>query len=174
MIVGPSGSGKTSIGRGIFGEPALLPGAGLARRQTDRRCDRTGRDFNAVTAALAAVGLGDVPAWLRPYRVLSNGEKFRANLARIIADAPARRGGRRVHQRGRPADRQVRRPGFPEGVAPDTGRRSCSRCHYDILDWVEPDWIFDTATGKFDRRRLATATLRPRGLGDGLALLAAL
>jgi len=31
-----------------------------------------------------------VPAWLRPFTVLSNGEKFRATLARIIADAPER------------------------------------------------------------------------------------
>ena len=24
-------------------------------------------------------------------------------------------------------------------------------CHYDILDWVQPDWVFDTATGQFTR-----------------------
>ena len=46
--------------------------------------------FDDVTAALASVGLGDVPAWLRPYAVLSNGERFRADLARIVAEAPAR------------------------------------------------------------------------------------
>jgi hypothetical protein len=45
-------------------------------------------DFDAVTAALAAVGLGTVPAWLRPFPLLSNGEKFRANLARAICEAP--------------------------------------------------------------------------------------
>lgn len=26
--------------------------------------------------------------------------------------------------------------------------------HYDVLEWVEPDWTFDTATRTFDRRRL--------------------
>ena len=36
-----------------------------------------------VTGMLSAVGLGDVPAWLRPFNVLSNGEKFRAGLARF-------------------------------------------------------------------------------------------
>jgi ABC-type ATPase with predicted acetyltransferase domain len=30
-----------------------------------------------------------VPTWLRPYPVLSNGEKFRADLARLICEAPA-------------------------------------------------------------------------------------
>lgn len=24
-------------------------------------------------------------------------------------------------------------------------------CHYDILDWVQPDWVYDTATGQFQR-----------------------
>lgn len=41
-----------------------------------------------MTAALSSVGLGSVPAWLRPYHVLSEGEKFRAMMARVICDAP--------------------------------------------------------------------------------------
>lgn len=43
-----------------------------------------------MTAALSAVGLGSVPTWLRPYPILSNGEKFRADLARVICSAPKR------------------------------------------------------------------------------------
>lgn len=43
-------------------------------------------DFNAVIGALSAVGLGNVPAWLRPFPVLSNGEKFRAGLARLVCE----------------------------------------------------------------------------------------
>jgi GNAT superfamily N-acetyltransferase len=27
-------------------------------------------------------------------------------------------------------------------------------CHYDILDWVQPDWVFDTGSGKFLRGSL--------------------
>ena len=45
---------------------------------------------DAVTAALAAVGLGTVPEWLRPYRLPSTGERFRASLARIVCEAPHR------------------------------------------------------------------------------------
>jgi hypothetical protein len=37
---------------------------------------------------LAAVGLASVPTWLRPYPVLSNGEKFRADLARLVCEQP--------------------------------------------------------------------------------------
>ena len=31
-------------------------------------------------------------------------------------------------------------------------------CHYDVADWLEPDWILDMATGELRRRRLR----RPR------------
>ena len=34
------------------------------------------------------------------------------------------------------------------------GRCVLLSCHYDILDWLEPDWIFDTATGQFSGRGL--------------------
>src|SRR5690606_32939216 len=77
LVVGPSGSGKTSIGAAIFGEE------GLAAARFDWPADcpiidaiAPGRPFDEVTAALSAVGLGSVPAWLRPYPVLSNGERF--------------------------------------------------------------------------------------------------
>lgn len=33
------------------------------------------------------------------------------------------------------------------------GKAVLLSCHYDILDWVEPDWIFDTANGKFERAK---------------------
>jgi hypothetical protein len=46
--------------------------------------------WDDVAAALSAVGLGSVPAWLRPFSVLSTGEKFRAELARVVSEAPAR------------------------------------------------------------------------------------
>ena len=35
---------------------------------------------------LTSVGLNSVPTWTKPYCVLSNGEKFRADLARRIKD----------------------------------------------------------------------------------------
>ena len=47
-----------------------------------------GGSFGAVTAALSAVGLGSVPSWLRPYAALSTGEKFRADLARVLCERP--------------------------------------------------------------------------------------
>jgi GNAT superfamily N-acetyltransferase len=27
-------------------------------------------------------------------------------------------------------------------------------CHYDIIDWLQPDWVFDTSTGQLNHRGL--------------------
>lgn len=89
VVAGPSGSGKTSIGKTIFGDNKI---ANLSEEwHTDRPIVddiAPSRDFNIVTGMLASVGLGDVPAWLRPFHVLSNGEQFRAGLARLICESP--------------------------------------------------------------------------------------
>lgn len=92
LIVGASGSGKTSVGRMIAeqlggGEIYDLY-AGWDRNKPIVDCIAGDGDFNTVTAALSSVGLGDVPAWLRPFHVLSNGEKFRAGLARLVCERP--------------------------------------------------------------------------------------
>ena len=86
VIVGPSGSGKTSMGRALWGQDAVYA---PAWPQDQPIIDAITPDggFDDVAAALSSVGLGSVPTWLRPYGVLSNGEQFRANLARLIAEA---------------------------------------------------------------------------------------
>ena len=154
LIVGPSGSGKTSMGRRIFGEAAIYD-------PTDWPADRPiidaiapGGDFNAVTGALASVGLGSVPPWLRPFPVLSNGEKFRANLARLVCEAPAEVV---VDEFTSVVDRQIAKFGalaFQKSWRRTGGRCVLLSCHYDVIDWIEPDWVYDTATGEYAGRRL--------------------
>lgn len=154
LVVGPSGSGKTSLGKKIFCEGTFYQPTGWPTDQPIIDAIAPGSDFNDVTGALAAVGLGDVPAWLRPYGVLSNGEKFRADLARIISEAPAQVV---IDEFTSVVDRQIAR--FGALAFAKSWRRTCGQavllsCHYDIIDWLEPDWLFDTATGKYTGRGL--------------------
>lgn len=158
VIVGPSGSGKTSIGKIVFGDDriydytkqwphdkpiidAILPAG----------------DFDAVTGALANVGLGSVPSWLRPFHVLSNGEQFRVGLARLICERPETVV---VDEFTSVIDRQIARIGsqaFQKAWRrSNKGKYKCVLLtpHYDILEWVEPDWVIDTKDKTFTRRRL--------------------
>lgn len=160
VVVGPSGSGKTSIGSRIFGPQAVWTGEG--RWPADQPiidAVAPGAPFDAVTAALGAVGLGDVPTWLRPYAVLSNGEKFRADLARIVAEAP---GQVVIDEFSSVVDRQIACVGagaFAKSWRRTTGQAVLLSCHYDVLDWVEPDWVYDTRDARF---QCAPGYRRPR------------
>lgn len=154
VVVGPSGSGKTSIGRRIFGEAALYDPTDWPADAPVIDAIAPAGEFDAVTAALASVGLGSVPAWLRPFPVLSNGERFRANLARLVCEAPPEVV---VDEFTSVVDRQIARIGalaFQKAWRRTGGRAVLLSCHYDVIDWLEPDWVYDTASGKFARGRL--------------------
>jgi energy-coupling factor transporter ATP-binding protein EcfA2 len=145
VIVGPSGSGKTSLGRklGDIYQPVWADGPIIDGILPDG-------DFDAATAALSAVGLGSVPTWLRPYAVLSNGERFRADLARLVAEPPD--GVTVVDEFSSVVDRQVAKVGaaaFAKAWRKSGRQVVLVSCHYDVLEWVQPDWLFDTGTGKF-------------------------
>lgn len=151
VIVGPSGSGKTSIGEKIFNEGITDISLKWGDRPIIDEISPTG-SFNDVTAALSAVGLGDVPSWLRPYHVLSNGEKFRAGLARLICDAPKTAV---IDEFTSVVDRQVAKIGaaaFAKSWRRLKGNKIVLLTpHYDVLDWVQPDWVYNTATARFAR-----------------------
>lgn len=153
-VVGPSGSGKTSIGRTLWDGKALYRAGNWPKDRPIIDAIAPRGDFDAVTAALSAVGLGSVPAWLRPYPVLSNGERFRADLARIVCEAPARIV---VDEFTSVVDRQIARIGalaFQKAWRRAGGQCVVLSCHYDIIEWLEPDWVFDTATGRYAGRCL--------------------
>lgn len=161
LVVGPSGSGKTSIGRAIFGEDLIYAPEWPAEESIVEAIHADG-DFNTVTGALAQAGLGDVPAWLRPYGVLSMGQRFRADLARVLAERPDRVV---LDEFTSVVDRQIARVGaaaFQKAWRRGTGKAVLLSCHYDVIDWVQPDWIFDTATGKFETKESVQARPRPR------------
>ena len=148
VIVGPSGSGKTSMGRVLLGSKNFYAPA-WPSDQPIIDAIAPGGDFNAVTGALAAVGLGSVPAWLRPFHVLSNGEQFRANLARVICEAPERVV---IDEFTSVVDRQIAKFGalaFAKAWKRTGNQCVLLSCHRDILEWLEPDWIYDTGKIEF-------------------------
>lgn len=152
VVVGPSGSGKSSIGRAFWGPEFFYEADGWEPGVPIIDGIAPGGSFDDVTAALSSAGLGDVPAWLRPYEVLSTGQKFRADLARVLAQKP----GRVVFDEFTSVvDRQIAQVGsgaFAKAWRRTGGQAVLLSCHYDILDWVEPDWVYDTATRKLTRR----------------------
>lgn len=151
LIVGPSGSGKTTIMRKLWGEPTALAWHGAS--VIDDFDPRFG--VEAVTQICMAVGFNTIPAWLRPYGVLSNGEQFRVDLARRLLE-----GGQLIvcDEFTSVVDRQVAHIGahaVQKFIRRNPGRQFVGvTCHYDLEDWLQPDWVFEPATMAFRWRSL--------------------
>src|SRR6185295_19097477 len=94
------------------------------------------------------------PSWVKPLHVLSNGEQFRANLARTLAESPDIAV---VDEFTSVVDRTVAKIGSA-AVAKcvrASGRRFVAvSCHADIEEWLQPDWKYDVPAGKLSWRSL--------------------
>ena len=188
LIVGPSGSGKSTLARRLFNEDVYQQPAWSEDRAV---IDGLGElPIKQITGLFTAVGFSSPPSWIKPYSVLSTGERFRCDLARALSKA--------YHDRANTKDK----PDNPQPLTPDTSPtrgegstlivfdeftsvvdRNVARigsatiaksihsgmipckfvavtCHYDIAEWLEPDWIVDMATGTSQRRRLRRPEIR--------------
>jgi len=155
-IVGPSGSGKSTLARHHYGKSLYDPG----RWPKDKAIIdgfAKGNETRDIANLLTSVGFSSPPNWVRPYNVLSNGERFRCDLARALMD-----GGDLVvfDEFTSVVDRTVAKIGSA-AVAKAVRRKAAGdkrfvavSCHHDILDWLEPDWVLDLAAGKLARGRL--------------------
>jgi GNAT superfamily N-acetyltransferase len=148
LIVGPSGSGKTTLAREMF---TITPAPEWDDNKAAIDCFAPDVPIDEITAACQSVGFNTVPAWLRPHRVLSNGERFRADMARVLLETPT--GGICVvDEFTSVVDRQV---GMIVANSVQKWARRNSRqfvavtCHHDIEPWLQPDWVLEPATMTF-------------------------
>lgn len=153
LIVGPSGSGKTTIAREIFGacmvdswewptDASVLDGFPQEM------------GIKEIVDLLSSVGFSSPPSWVRPFRALSNGEQFRVNMARTLAEQKELAV---VDEFTSVVDRTVAQIGS-SAIAKTVRRRNqkfiAVSCHYDIAEWLEPDWIYEPATDALTVGRL--------------------
>lgn len=140
VIVGSSGSGKSTLLKqfGIEEPPIWFPSRAIISH-FENPDDAINR--------LTSVGLNTVPSWYKPYHVLSNGEKFRADLARKIED------GAVIDEFTSVVDRNVAKAAsvaLCRYIKKNNIKNIVlSTCHRDILEWLEPDWIIDTDLGEY-------------------------
>jgi GNAT superfamily N-acetyltransferase len=180
LIVGPSGSGKSTVAKECFGD--------VLYREADWPADKAVIDcfgelpVRQVVELFTAVGFSSPPSWVKPYAVLSTGERFRCDLARALSAAFASPADSHdvsrdpVGERSATASR-LTAPlvAFDEftSVVDRKVARACSAaiakgirrghipcrfvavtCHYDVAEWLEADWVLDMAAGRLERRRL--------------------
>lgn len=147
LIVGASGSGKTQLANKIF-ESAMHNGFKWKKScLLDDFPENI--EVNQITEVLTKVGFSSPPSWLLPYSALSNGQKFRCELARclleynklFVFDEFTSCVDRTVAQIGSFAFQKIIRSSNKKFVA--------VTCHYDVEPWLQPDWVFDVSTNEF-------------------------
>jgi GNAT superfamily N-acetyltransferase len=176
LIVGPSGSGKSTVAGRFFADELYR---GAIWPQDKAVIDCYGElPVRQVIELFTAVGFSSPPSWVKPYSVLSCGERFRCDLARALGASFEARGASEELDASQLAPRASQRAPlvvFDEftSVVDRNVARACSAaiakgirrgnipcrfvavtCHYDVAEWLEADWVLDMATGRLQRRRL--------------------
>lgn len=143
LIVGNSGTGKTTIAKELF------PNAYITKfeytHETILDDMPSNRSVEEFTKALNAVGFSSPPSWLKPYQVLSNGEKMRCDLAKaILSDDELFV----FDEFTSVVDRNVAKIGsfaMQKAIRKQPNKKMIAvTCHFDVEDWLLPDWVFNT------------------------------
>lgn len=149
LIVGSSGSGKSTLLK-LFGEEENI-------QWDNKYCIADNFDScDDAIGKLGAVGLNSIPSWLQSYNTLSNGEKFRADVARRLKDNAVIDEFTSVVNRecaiscSSSVQKYIRNNDLQNIVF-------CS-CHFDIIDYLQPDWVYNTdskalSVGRSERQR---------------------
>jgi ABC-type lipoprotein export system ATPase subunit/GNAT superfamily N-acetyltransferase len=139
VVYGGSGSGKTTILKhfGTIKEVEFNPKKALI----------SNFDWLSPSDAsilLGAMGLSSIPTWLRPFKVLSNGEQYRAKLAYLVGSAKDNE-IILVDEFTSVVDREVAKAmsfSLQKYIRKTNKKIIVASCHFDIMDWLLPNWTY--------------------------------
>jgi len=146
LIVGSSGSGKSTIANEVFGNCFCDFDYKESSVIDDMpKC----KSIKEITKAFTSVGFASPPSWLKPYGVLSNGERMRCDLANAILKEKEIIA---FDEFTSVVNREVAKTGsyaISKAVKKLDKKFIAVSCHSDIIEWLEPDWIYDTDKQEF-------------------------
>ena len=143
LIVGGSGTGKSTIAKELFGKQLITSFAYTSKSVIDDMPrDKT---VEEIVRTFYSVGFGSVPSWLKPYGVLSNGERMRVDLARAILEHDFFV----FDEFTSVIDREVAKTAciaLHKAMKQNNKQFVAVTCHHDVIEYLQPDWVFDTDT----------------------------
>jgi len=147
LVTGPSGSGKTTIAKELFKLTETSEWNPAVSILDNFKKDLSAKD---IISTLQGVGLSSPKSYLLPYHLLSNGQQFRADLARVISENDFI-----VYDEFTSVvDRTVAKAAslsVNKSIRRLRKKFIAVTCHEDVEEWLEPDWKFNTGTGNFAR-----------------------
>lgn len=148
LIIGKSGAGKTTIAKQISQE-AYHTGFEWPKNKSVLDGFEENLDLNDIVSALSSVGFSSPPNWLLPFSALSNGQQFRVEMARLLLSEKKLQ---IIDEFTSVVDRQVAKIGcaaISKAIRKKEKQIIAVSCHDDIVDWLEPDWVYNVSENKF-------------------------
>jgi len=142
LITGHSGTGKTTIAKQLFSDILIDSFKYEAESILDDMPKE--KTVNEICKTFNSVGFSSPPSWLKPYSVLSNGEKMRVNLANAILQDKKMFA---FDEFTSVVDREVAKIGsfaMQKAIRKTNKKFIAITCHNDVEDWLLPDWVFNT------------------------------
>lgn len=147
LIVGGSGTGKSTIAKELFAEGYVKGYDYTSASVLDDMPESA--SLQEIELAFTSVGFASPPCWLKPYEVLSTGEKMRVDLARaILMDNPLVC----YDEFTSVVDRTIAKTAslaIQKAIRKTNKKFVAVSCHKDIIEWLMPDWIYDTDAKSF-------------------------
>lgn len=153
LIVGASGSGKTTLAKHIYGDECFREVLDMTQPVIDQFPESM--SYDECAAMLCGVGLTAVPCWIRPAYTLSNGQRARAECALQMARDDIEMIV--IDEWTSVVDRTVAKvmSHCIQKHARKTGKKIVlMSCHYDVVEWLNPDWVIDANKQTYENRRL--------------------
>ena len=147
LIVGTSGSGKSTI-LNTLGNSRLVQFDPQTTVIENFSTPERGEEL------LLSCGLRTIPAWFRLPHTLSNGERHRFEMAMCLDQ-----GITTIDEFTSVVDRDTAKS-LALSVKKYYDRQANEKplyiasCHRDIVEWLDPDWIYDTDLCALENRRL--------------------
>jgi energy-coupling factor transporter ATP-binding protein EcfA2/GNAT superfamily N-acetyltransferase len=144
VILGGSGTGKTTILKRLGDVKKVLFDSEKALISNFDWLEP-----KEASLVLTSMGLSSVPTWLRPFHTLSNGEQYRATLAYLVASS---KDGEVIllDEYTSVVDRDVAKAmsfALQKYIRRENKKIILASCHYDILEWLMPDWTYSPQKG---------------------------
>lgn len=135
LIIGKSGSGKTTL-LSNFGDQKGFKWEG------NKAIASHFNSYKEAEECLMGAGLASIPSWLKPYSVLSNGEKHRADLAitissdMVIDEFVSYVDDNAAMGLANSIQRYIRKKDYKNIVFASLNK--------NLVQYLRPDWVYDT------------------------------